>query len=42
MKFNKLKLIYHVICMKNYYDYLKKNKYKVEYFSIKQLKKFKI
>ena len=41
MKFNKLKLMYHVICMKNYYDYLKKNKYKVEYFSIKQLKNLK-
>ena len=41
MKFNKIKLIYHVICMKNYFDYLKKNKFKVTYINFDELKNLK-
>ena len=41
LKFNKLKLIYHVICMKEYEHYLKKNKFNVTYINFNSLKNLK-
>ena len=41
LKFNKIKLTYHVICMKEYKDYLKKNKFNVTYLNFNDLKNLK-
>lgn len=41
LKFNKIKLAYHVICMKEYKDYLKKNKFNVTYLDFSDLKNLK-
>ena len=40
MNFNKLKLVLHRSSMKYYFDYLKKNKYNVEYIELKDCVNF--